>query len=443
MRRQAFIHIRDWRRGQPMEKGRNRMIHLVGRGWDQVKSPLYRNAFFIMLTSVIGNGLGFFFWVVIGNTYQKQDAGAAVVLFQTLAFVGTIGNLGLGIGLIRYLPETDDKTSLINAGLTLAGLVSLVLSIGFLVAVPLLLPGLTFVLQQPFYILTIIACTVALGLGPIIDSAAIAARRADLQTIRNTIFAVLKIPLALGVSVVVAAFLLRRVFRGYFPRPNLQLSRVRPIFRFSFGNYIAGVIATAGTTLPTALIIDALGPIEGPTNAFYFYVALVVATLLYIIPSATLTSFYAEASQTNADHRKGERQAILLSVGLLIPAIAVMWLFSDTMLRWFGVAGIAEEAVTPLRILTFASIPVFLNGVLGTRVRVRKRTLPLIIAATITTVITLGLGWLLLQNPDLGIDGLAYAYVLGQAAATPYLYIEAREAYEALPADPALGQPLE
>ena len=446
-----------------MERGRNRMVQLVGRGWDQVKSPLYRNAFFIMLTSVIGNGLGFFFWLIIGNTRAGQDAGAAVVLFQTLAFVGTIGNLGLGIGLIRYLPETDDKTSLINAGLTLAGLVSLVLSIGFLVAVPLLLPGLTFVLQQPFYILTIIACTVALGLGPIIDSAAIAARRADLQTIRNTIFAVLKIPLALGVvvvlsgragvflslalafgvSVVVAAFLLRRVFRGYFPRPNLQLSRVRPIFRFSFGNYIAGVIATAGTTLPTALIIDALGPIEGPTNAFYFYVALVVATLLYIIPSATLTSFYAEASQTNADHRKGERQAILLSVGLLIPAIAVMWLFSDTMLRWFGVAGIAEEAVTPLRILTFASIPVFLNGVLGTRVRVRKRTLPLIIAATITSVITLGLGWLLLQNPDLGIDGLAYAYVLGQAAATPYLYIEAREAYEAIPAEPPLGQPLE
>ena len=446
-----------------MEKGRNRMIHLVGRGWDQVKSPLYRNAFFIMLTSVIGNGLGFFFWVVIGNTYQKQDAGAAVVLFQTLAFVGTIGNLGLGIGLIRYLPETEDKTSLINAALTLAGLVSLVLSIVFLVALPLVLPGLAFVLQEPFYIVTIIACAVALGLGPILDSTAIAVRRADLQTIRNTIFAVLKIPLAIGVvvflkgragvffslalafgiSVVVAGLLFRRVLPGYLPKPELQLSRLRPIFRFSLGNYTAGVIATAGTTLPSALIVDALGLTQGPTNAFYFYIALIVATLLYIIPSATLTSFYAEASQTNADHRKGERQAILLSIGLLIPAIAVMWLFSETMLRWFGDPGIAAEAVTPLRILTFASIPVFLNGVFGTRVRVRKRTLPLIISATIATVITLGLGWILLQNPDLGIDGLAYAYVLGQAAATPYLYFVAREAYEDIPAEPPLGQPLE
>jgi len=446
-----------------MGDARERMTRLVGRAWDQVKSPLYRNAFFIMLTTVLGNGLGFFFWVVIGNTYQKQDAGAAVALFQTLGFVSAIGNLGIGIGLIRYLPETEDKAALINAGLTLAGIVSLVLGVGFLIGLPLLIPGLAFVLQDPFYVLTIIACTVALALAPILDSAAIALRRAELQTIRNTLFAVLKIPLALGVvaflrgragvflslalafgvSVGIGAILLRRALPGYVPRPIFRLSRIRHIMRFSLGNYAASVIAAAGGSLPTPLIIAALGPSDGPTNAIYFYVALVVASLLYIIPAATLTSFYAEASQTNANHRKGERQAILLSIALLIPGIAVMWFFSDTMLRWFGDPAYATEAVTPLRILTFASIPVFLNGIFGTRVRVRKRTLPLIIATGIASAITLGLGYVLLQNPDLGIDGLAYAYVLGQVAATPYLYYEAREAYEAIPTEPVFGQQLE
>ena len=141
------------------------------------------------------------------------------------------------------------------------------------------------------------------------------------------------------------------------------------------------------------------------------------------------------------DRRRGERDATLLSVGLLIPAIAAMWFFSEPMLRLFGDPAYADQAVTPLRILSFASIPVFINGILGTRVRVRKRTLPLIISATIATVITLGLGFVLLQNPDLGIDGLAYAYVLGQVAATPYLYYEAREAFDAVPQEPLLGQP--
>src|SRR5436309_252516 len=330
-----------------MNNARDRVVQLVGRGWDQVKGSLYRNAIFIMLTSVISSGLGFFFWLVIGNAYDKNDVGSAIVLFQTLGFIGTLGSLGIGVGLIRYLPETKDQTALVNAGLTISGVVTLVLSLVFLALLPLVLPNLAF------------------------------------------------------------------------------------------------VIAAARRRLPTPLIYDVLGPFQGPPNAAYFYIALIVASLLYITPGSAFTSFYAEASQKNMDRRRGERDAILLSVGLLIPAIAAMWFFSEPMLRLFGDPAYADQAVTPLRILSLASIPVFINGILGTRVRVRKRTLPLIVSATIATVITLGLGFVLLQNPDLGIDGLAYAYVLGQVAAMPYLFYEAREAFDAVPQEPLLGQPLE
>src|SRR5881392_86756 len=179
-----------------MNNARDRVVQLVGRGWDQVKGSLYRNAIFIMLTSVISSGLGFFFCLVIGNAYDKNDVGSAIVLFQTLGF---IGSLGIGVGLIRYLPETKDQTALVNAGLTISGVVTLVLGLAFLALLPLVLPNLAFVLQFPLYIATILAATVALGLAPILDSTSIAARRAELQTWRNTIFAFLKIPLALGV----------------------------------------------------------------------------------------------------------------------------------------------------------------------------------------------------------------------------------------------------
>ena len=447
-----------------MNNARDRVVQLVGRGWDQVKGSLYRNAIFIMLTSVISSGLGFFFWLVIGNAYDKNDVGSAIVLFQTLGFIGTLGSLGIGVGLIRYLPETKDQTALVNAGLTISGVVTFVLGLAFLAILPLVLPNLAFVLQFPLYIATVLVATVALGLAPTLDSTSIAARRAELQTWRNTIFAFLKIPLALGVVaflpgragvflslslafgvsvVVLGVWLLPRAVPGYRPRPEFRIERVRPILRFSLGNYVAIVISAAGSLLPTPLIYDVLGPIQGPPNAAYFYIALIVASLLYIIPGSAFTSFYAEASQKNMDRRRGERDAILLSVGLLIPAIAAMWFFSGPMLRLFGDPAYADQAVTPLRILSFASIPVFINGILGTRVRVRKRTLPLIISATIATVITLGLGSVLLQNPDLGIDGLAYAYVLGQVVAMPYLFYEAREAFDAVPQEPLLGQPLE
>src|SRR5207249_2074539 len=200
-----------------MNNARDRVVQLVGRGWDQVKGSLYRNAIFIMLTSVISSGLGFFFWLVIGNAYDKNDVGSAIVLFQTLGFIGTLGSLGIGVGLIRYLPETKDQTALVNAGLTISGVVTLVLSLVFLALLPL--------------------------------------------------------SLAFGVSVVVlGVWLLPRAVPGYRPRTEFRIERIRPILRFSLGNYVAIVIGAAGSLLPTPLIYDVLGPFQGPPNAAYFYI---------------------------------------------------------------------------------------------------------------------------------------------------------------------------
>src|SRR2546428_5881656 len=308
-----------------MDDARDRMLRFVGRardvilanaarGIDQVKTPLYRNAFFIMLTSVIGQGLGFFFWIVLSNRYQKVDIGAAIALFATLSFLAALGLLGQGTGLVRYLPEAEDKGALVNAALTVTALLSLGLSVVFLVVgIPLLLPELSFVLRDPLYVLTIIVCTVTLGVAPILDQASIAVRRADLQTWRNTIFAVLKIPfafviasvlsgragvfpsltLAWSVSVLVAGFaLLPQALPRYVPRPQLRIQALRPMLRFSLGNYVAAVIGAGATSLSLPLIYVVLGSNAGPTNAAYFYVASIVAGLPVIIPPAGVSPFF-------------------------------------------------------------------------------------------------------------------------------------------------------
>src|SRR5437879_7202913 len=169
-----------------MNTARDQLVRLVGRGWDQVKGSLYRNAIFIMLTSVIASGLGFFFLLIVSIRYQHADIGAAITLFSTLGFVGVLGNLGIGVGLIRYLPETEDKSALVNAGLTLSGVVTFALSLVFLAVLPVLIPSLAFVLQDPPYILTIVLCTVTIGLAPILDSTSIAMRRDRKSTRLNS-----------------------------------------------------------------------------------------------------------------------------------------------------------------------------------------------------------------------------------------------------------------
>ena len=435
-----------------------RVRRLAGQVWGEVRGPLYRNAIFIMLSSIIGTGLGFFFWVFVFRVYRPDDAGFAITLVQTLAFLSGIATLGLGVGLIRYLPETDDRPALVNSALSIAGLLGIVLPVLFVFGVGLWSPKLSFILDSPVYLVAIVLTGMAYAFAPILDQAAIAMRRADLSTLRVLIFSLVKIPLpllfviwfsgplggrfgvylsiavAFGISVLLMGFVfLPRVIPGFRPRPRLSRRRLRPMFMFSVGNWVATVIGSGAVLLLPLLIVNTLGS-AGAANAAFFYAAATIAGLLYIIPNATMTSFLAEASQQNAQRRRDERRAILLSLGLLAPGVIGMWYLAGPLLALFADAGYVTSGAQPLRILSLASIPVFLNGIFGTRVRIRKQTWPLIAAATLETAVTLGLGYVLLAQ--VGLDGLAYAFVASQAAATPLLWLTAGAPVEAEPVEP-------
>lgn len=430
---------------------------LAGRAWTLATEPLYRNAFLIMLSSVIGSALGFFFWLIVGRDYATTDVGYAVALIQTLSFLAALAHLGLGTAIIRYLPETEDKAELVNASATIVGIGSMLLAALFFAGVTVLVPDLSFIQGNATYPAVILVAVLAIALPTIYDQASYAMRRADVLTWRTVALSVVKIPLAFGFALygltagrlgvflalalgytvgalLEALVLLPRVLPGFRPKPLIRFEPVRPMLRFSLGNYAANSIAAAGGMLLPILILDVVGP-NGAASVAYYYVASVVAGLLGIIPSGVFTSFYAEASQKNANRHADERRAILLSVGLLIPGIAVLWFFSETMLAWFGNPAYAAGAVGVLHILIFGSLPGFLNSILSTRIRIRKRSGPLIVGSAISTVVILGLGVILLEA--YGIDGLAVAAVAGSAAATPYYYAVARTSFRGeLPPEP-------
>lgn len=441
---------------RPMDDARQRMQRLVGRAWDEARSPLYRNAFFIMLASLIGSLLGFVFLYVVYQTYDLTDAGYAATMVNTVTFLVGIGSLGMPIALVRFLPESDDPTALVNTSLSISGVLSASLALAFVVSLGFWSPNLLVVFGHPVYLLIIPLTAMAYAFGPVLDQAAIALRRADLFAIRVVLLSVIKVPLpilfvtafatvlggTLGVYmswslsfavsvIVVGLVLLPRVIPGYRPRPRLSRRRLRPMFRFSVGNWLAGLIGSAGSLLLTLLIINTLPKATASTATAVYYAVTVMAGILLVIPQATMTSLYAEASQRNANRRRDERRAIALSIALLIPAIVGMWVFADVLLRLFEKPTLADLGAQPLRILSLSSIPVFLNSVFGTRLRVRKEIIPLIVSAAIGSAVTLGLGYVLLQSS--GLVGLAIAVVIGQAASTPYLLVVAGRPMEEEP----------
>ena len=439
-----------------MDDARQRMQRLVGRAWDEAKSPLYRNAFYIMLASLIGSLLGFAFLYVVYQTFDLTDAGYAATMVNTVTFLVGIGSLGIPIALVRFLPESDNPSALVNTSLSISGVLTAALALAFVLSLGFWSPNLLVVFGNPVYLLIIPLTAMAYAFGPVLDQTAIALRRADIFAIRVVLLSVIKVPLpilfiaafatvlggTLGVYmswslsyaisvIVVALVLLPRVIPGFRPRPRLSRRRLRPMFRFSVGNWLAGLIGSAGTLLLTLLIINTLPKAFASTATAVYYAVTVMAGILTVIPQATMTSLYAEASQRNANRRRDERRAIALSIALLIPAIVGMWVFADVLLRLFEKPTLADLGAQPLRILSLSSIPVFLNTVFGTRVRVRKEIIPLIVSAAIGSGVTLGLGYVLLQSS--GLVGLAIAVVIGQAASTPYLLVVAGRPMEEEP----------
>src|SRR5205809_304042 len=370
------------RRIGPMDLTRDRMVRFVGRAWDQVKSPLYRNAFYIMLAYVVGQALGLVFWVVAYRFYTSNDAGYAIAMLNTLTFLAGVATLGMPVALIRFLPEMANPSALVNSVMTVSGAIVFVLSLAFIVGLPIWAPGLVVQFWRPEYVPIVVVTAVAYTFGPILDQAAIAARRADLYLWRIVIFSVTKVPLPLvfalwlgaalgqirvlgiymswsnayGVSVLAAAFVfIPHAIKGYRPTPRFSRERLRPMFGFSLGNWAAAVIGSAGTLLLPLLIINTLR-----TNP------------LGITPSDSTAVFYAAT--------------------------------------------------------VVASIPIFLNTIFGTRVRIRKQVTPLIVSAAILTAATLVLGYLFLTW--FGLLGLAWAVVIGNAASTPYLLLAAGKPIE-------------
>ncbi len=440
----------------------NGLNGFVGRLWGEVKGPLYRNAFFLMLSTAIGMALGLLFWLIVFRVYRPSDAGFALALVQTLNFLAMLATLGLGIGLIRFLPETDNPPALVNTCLSIAGALGGALALAFALGVGIWAPQLSFILDQPIYIVVIVLSGMAFAFAPILDQTTVAMRRADLMTARLTIFAILKVPLpllfviwftgplggrlgvylsifvAFGVSVLVSGFVfLPRLIPAYWPRPRLSRRRVKPMFTFSLGNWLATLIANGAVLLLPLLILNSLGS-RGAESAAFFYAAVTVAGVLYIIPNATMLSLLAESSQQNAERRRDERKAVLLTVGLLVPGIIGIWLLAGPLLSLIGRPEYVTEGTGPLRVLTLASVPAFLNTLLGTRLRIRKKVWPLVAAASIEIAVALGLGYFLLL--EFGLEGLAYAFVLSQAAATPLLWRTAGAPVDTRPS-PGHGRP--
>ncbi|MFC1950469.1 oligosaccharide flippase family protein [Chloroflexota bacterium] len=404
-----------------------------------IKSPLYKNSFFLIANTMVTSGLGFFFWMVVARFYTEAEVGWGAAIISAMIFLALLSRLGFGAVLIRFLPKAEKPIDIINSCFTLTGIVALTLAAIFVSGLDLWSPAISFVKDNLIFATAFAFFVLLWAFSGLTDYIFIAGRRAEFVLVKNTIFSLLKIPLpivlvlffhtfgiaaawgiAAWVSVVVSIFLfLPKVQKHYHPVPKLNVSAIGDMWRYSAGSYLASLFTATPHLILPIMVVNLIG---AAYNA-YFYVAWIIASLLSAIPLAVSQSLFAEGSHFENKLGANVKRSFKFIFSLLIPAVVLLFLLSNWILLLFG-EGYTINGLMLLRILGLSSLFIGVNEVYNSILRVEGRVKELaIISGFIATVVTLGSYFIM---PITGIEGIGYVWLAAQGLVALYVLFTLR-----------------
>ncbi len=380
-----------------------------------------------MLATGVMAGFGFFFWLISARLFSTEDIGLATTLISVMNIIALLSLIGFDSAFVRFLPNSDKRNDHLNTGLILVGATALVLAFLFIVFVPEISPRISFIGENLPIALAFIFFCVMSALNILTDSVFLADRQTKFTLIINTAFSVLKMVLpfafigwgALGVFTAAAiaqtvGFVLSIVvmMRKFDYRPQFIISNniLKLVRQYCLGNYIAVIL----NLLPIALLPIIITNNLGPEQAAYYYIVMMIANLLYVIPQATTKSLFAEGSNNEGTLRTNVGKSVRNISILLIPAIAVLILGGKYILGIFG-EDYSTGGLTLLYFIAIAAIPVSGYSIFYALLRIKKGLNGLIITNIFYAGSIIGLSYALLP---MGLVGIGIAWLFGNVVAS-------------------------
>ncbi len=387
---------------------------------------LFRNSIYLMLSTGVMAVFGFFFWIINARLYSSEQVGIGTTLISIISLISSFSLLGLGNSLIKYLPTSDKKNEKINTSFMLVGLTSIFVSIFYLVFLKIFSPKLLFVRESIIFSLLFILFIVFSSLNAISENVFIAYRSSKFVLIKNTISSIAKLILpiflvalgaygivvSMGIAIAVA-FLFSLVILilrfNYLPKPIIDRIVVKRMTKFSLGNYIAGFIGG----LPVMVLPILITNLIGAKFSAYFYLDMMIANLLYIIPMATSQSLFAEGSYSETELKVQLKKAIKIISLILIPAILVTFLFGNYILLAFG-KEYSYEGFILLKLLSISGIFISINAIGGAILKIKQKIKLMILLSLINTTVILSLSVFLIKMDLFGIVRVGISWIVGQ-----------------------------
>ncbi|MEU0226736.1 lipopolysaccharide biosynthesis protein [Streptomyces sp. NPDC006284] len=393
-----------------------------GHGGDS----LFKNAYFLMLSTGVSAVLGLGFWLVAARYYSEEAVGqgsAAIAAMRLLASITATTMIG---AVVRFVPRAGRATGpLVWRAYAASSVVVAVAAVVFLLTLDLWGASYAPLGTVAAGTLFVAAC-VAWALLTLQDGVLTGLRKAEWVPAGNAVFSLGKLILlavfattlpVLGIFVswaVAIAFstlpLGWLIFRRLIPRQAAADHDVEPPGSREMGRFLAGDSLGALFSLAMINLLPVMVAVNfSAAQNGYFYVAYTVGGTMEFMAINMASSLTAHASHDPRRLADGVRGALRRMTLLLVPVVLFLVVFAPQILAPFD-ADYAEHGSTVLRLLALGALPRIVVELYIGVLRVQGRTGMLAAVQGAMCVLVLGSATLLFTSA--GIAGAGWA-VLG------------------------------
>jgi len=388
-----------------------------------LRNPLIKNSIILSADIIIGALTGFIFWIVAARLYSTSDVGMASAIFSAMALLASLSKLGFDIGLIRYLPDSDNKTEIINTCLTISTIVAIVLSITLISLTFVSMPSFSLLHENVYFLLLFISSVALYSFISVQNSIYISLRVPKLSLFQNSTQTVLKIVfvivlvnfgllgllyswgMAMAVALIVGIYLCKLTLPNYIFKITAS-KKIKHILRFSIGNHTSRFLGSAPGLIIPILIINVLN--EEITA--YFYIAWMIAGILIMINSTVITSFFVECSHDKANKYNNLLKTLSTILVLSIIGILIIFSIGREILLVFN-ESYSNNALDLLKILSISCIPASINELYIILERMNEKVLNIILVNLFIGSFTIIAGYFAIVK--YGLIGIGYSWLIG------------------------------
>ncbi len=396
---------------------------------------LFRNSFYIMFSTGTMALFGFIFWLIVAHLYSPSQVGIASILVSSMITISYIGLFGFNNTFIRFLPKSHNRDKHINTGLVIVTIGTFLVALCYVLLAPKFAPRLGLFKNHDLYDVLFVVFCIGASLNLLTDSIFISYRSAGFNLLCDGLFGglieiILPILLiafgafgiftaqglstfvVMGISII---FLITKY--SYTPRFKIDKEIIAEVFHYSLGNYIASILVILPTIVIPLIILNNLGS----ASAGFYYLAYMMANVLFSIAYAVSQSLFAEGSYEDRELLHLIKRALRLLLIIILPASLALAIIGPFVLDIFGKT-YNQHGSEVIIVLACAGPIVAINVLENVVLSILKKLKPLII---ISAIYAFSICFFAYSWSKKGLGWVAFSILLGNAisAICAFIYI--------------------